>query len=166
MCRLEIADRHRQEEFATAGLLLQSLERALAEQRQLHLAHRALHAEQQSIVRVSGIVDAVLVDDQRADQSAELQQRVPVAPVAGKTRRFDRHYAAHAALADRRQQLIEAGTGNAGTGAAEVFVDHLDCRPAERTRAVNEAVLPTPALMIVQQLIWGRLARIDESTAG
>src|SRR5262249_4404825 len=48
---------------------------------------------------------------------------------------------------------------------AEVFVDHLDCRPAERTSAVNEAVLPTPALMIVQQLIWGRLAHIDESSA-
>ena len=30
------------------------------------------------------IIDAVLVDDERADETAELQQRVPVAAVAGQ----------------------------------------------------------------------------------
>ena len=127
--RLEVADRHGEEEFAAAGLLLQGLERALAEQRQLHLAHRALHAEQQAIVRMPRIIDAVLVDDQRADQAAELEQRVPVAPVAGEPRRLDRDDGADAPLADRGQQLLEARAGDAGAGTAEIVVDHLHGRP-------------------------------------
>ena len=48
---LHIADRHGEEELAAARLLLHRLERALPEHRQLHLAHRALHAEQQPVVR-------------------------------------------------------------------------------------------------------------------
>ncbi len=39
--RLAVADRHGEEQLATPRLLAQGLERALAEQRQLHLAHRA-----------------------------------------------------------------------------------------------------------------------------
>jgi hypothetical protein len=34
---------------------------------------------------VARIVDAILVDDQRADEAAELQERVPVAAIAGET---------------------------------------------------------------------------------
>ena len=45
--------------------------------------------EQQPIVRMARIVDAVLVDDQRADQAAELEQRVPVATVARQPRCLD-----------------------------------------------------------------------------
>ena len=129
---LEVADRHGEEQLATPRLLLQGLERALAEQRQLHLAHRALHAEQEAIVRVPRIIDAVLVDDQGADQAAELQQRVPVASVAGEPRCLERHDGADPALADRRQQLLEARAGNAGAGTAQIVVDHFDRGPAQR----------------------------------
>ena len=55
----------------------------------LHLAHRSLHPQQQAIVRVTRIVDTVLVQNQRTDQTAELEQRVPVAAVASKTGGFD-----------------------------------------------------------------------------
>ena len=163
---LEVADRHGEEQLAAPRLLLQGFERALAEQRQLHLAHRALHAEQQAIVRMPRIVDAVLVDDQRADQAAELEQRVPVAPVAGEPRRLERHDGADPALADRRQQLLEARAGDAGAGAAEIVVDHLDRGPAQGARAIGQAVLPTPALVIVEHLVAGRLANVDEGAAG
>lgn len=77
-----IADGDRHEQLAAARFTLQRLERALAQHRQLHLAHGALHAEQQAIVGMARIVDAVLVDDERADEAAELQERVPVAAVA------------------------------------------------------------------------------------
>ena len=160
--RLEVADRHGEEEFAAAGLLLQGFERALAEQRQLHLAHRALHAEQQAIVRMPRIVDAVLVDDQRADQPAELEQRMPVAPVAGEPRGLDRDDGADPALADRRQQLLEARAGDAGTGPAEIIVDHLDGGPAQGASAIDQAVLPAPAFVIVEHLVAGRLANVDK----
>ena len=84
------------------------------------------------------IVDAVLVDDQRADQAAELQQRVPVAPVAGEPRRLDRDDGADPTLADRGQQLLEAGPGDAGAGAAEIIVDDLHGGPAQRAGAIGQ----------------------------
>ncbi len=117
---LEVPDRDGEEEFAAARLLLQGFEGALAEERELHLAHRALHAQQQAVVRVAWIVDAIFVEDERAHQAAELQQRVPVAAVAGEPRGLDRDHGADAALADGGEQLLEARSGDPGTGAAEV----------------------------------------------
>ena len=166
MVHLAVADRDGEEEFAAAGLLLQGFERALAEERELHLAHGALHAEQQPIVRMPRIVDPILVNDQRSDQAAELEQRVPVAAVAGEPRGLDRDHGADAPLADGGEQLLEARTGDAGAGAAEIVVDHLDGSPPQRAGAVGESVLPTAALVIVENLIGGRLADIDESAAG
>ena len=54
---LHIADGDAEEELAPARLLAQRLERALAQDRQLHLAHGALHAEQQAVVRQARIVE-------------------------------------------------------------------------------------------------------------
>src|SRR5215470_13705 len=68
---LHIADRYSKEELAAGRLLLQGFERALTEQRQLHLAHRAFHAEEQAVVWMLWIIDAILVDDKCADQAAE-----------------------------------------------------------------------------------------------
>src|SRR3954468_8305653 len=82
--RLAVADRDGEEELAAAGLLLEGFERALTEERELHLAHGALHAEQKPVVRMARIVDPILIKDQRTDQAAELEQRVPVAAVAGE----------------------------------------------------------------------------------
>ena len=79
-----VTDGNRHEQLATTRLLLQSLERTLTQHRQLHFAHRAFHAEQQAIVGMARIIDAILVDDERPDETAELQERVPVAPVAGE----------------------------------------------------------------------------------
>jgi hypothetical protein len=41
--------------------------------------HHPVHAEQQSIVGMARIIDPVLVDDDRGDQSTELDQHMPVA---------------------------------------------------------------------------------------
>ena len=159
---LHIAGGDAEEQRAAARLLLQRLLRALAEQRQFKLAHRALHAEQQPIIGMARIVDSVLVDDERADQSTELDQRVPVAAIAGKTRRLDREHGADTALADRGQQPLEAGTGDAAARSAEIVVDDLDVAPAKLLGAIGKAVLPAPALMIVRELICRRLPDVDD----
>ena len=162
---LHIAGGDTEEQRATARLLLQRLLRALAEQRQFKLAHRALHAEQQPIIGMARIVDSVLVDDDGADQSTELDQRMPVAAVAGETRRLDREHSADAAVADRCQQPLEAGTGDAAARAAEIVVDDLDSGPAELLGAIGEPVLAPPALMIVHELIGRRLTDVDAGAA-
>jgi len=77
--------RHDPEELSASRLLLPSLGRSLSEDRQLHLAHGSLHAEHHSIIRLTRIVDTILVDDQTIDQATELKQRVPIASVARET---------------------------------------------------------------------------------
>jgi len=90
-----IARGHAENQVAATRHLAQRLLRALAEQRQFEFAHRAFHTQQQSIVGMARIVDSVLVDEDRADQSTELYQRVPVAAVAGEARSLDgKHHTA------------------------------------------------------------------------
>ncbi len=112
------------------------------------------------------IVYPVLVDDQRADQPAELEQRMPVAPVAGEPRGLDRDDGTDPTLADRRQQLLKAGTGDAGTGPAQIIVNHLHGGPTQRACSIGQAVLPAPALVIVEHLVARRLANVNKGGAG
>jgi hypothetical protein len=79
---------------------------------------------------------AVLVDDQCANETTELQERVPVAPVAGESRGFDRDRRADTPFADSCQQLLEPGPGNAAAGTAEIVVDDGNIIPAQLPRAI------------------------------
>ncbi len=161
----EIAGGHGHEELAPPRLLLERFLRTLAKQRQLHLAHRALHAEQQAIVGVAGIVEAILIDDQGADKTAELQQGMPIPAVARQPRSFVGDDCPHPSIADGGEQSLEARAGDTGAGAAEIVVDYLDAGPAQRTSAIGEPVLTAPALVIVENLVGRRLPNVDESRA-
>ena len=160
-----IAGRDTEEQRAAARFLLQRLVRALTKERQLQLAHRALHAEQQAIIGMPRIIDSVLVYDDGPDKSTELDQRMPVATVAGQPRRLDRKYGADAALADRCQQALEARPIDAAARAAKIIVDDLDGGPAELPGTIGEPVLTAVALRIVHELIGRRLADVDEGAA-
>src|SRR5712691_7986077 len=111
------------------------------------------------------IIGSVLVYDDGPDKSTELDQRVPVAPVAGQPRGLDRKYCADPPFTDRRQQALEARPVDAASRAAEIIVDNLDSGPAEPLGTIGEAVLSAAALRIVQELIGCRLADVDESAA-
>src|SRR5665811_591894 len=161
-----VADRHRHEQLPPSSLLLQRLMGALSQNRQLHLAHGSLHAEQKPIVRQTRIVDAILISDQRADQAAELQQRVPVAPVASQARSLDRDHDANAAFADGCEKLLEAWSGDARARPPEVVVDDADVGPTEAAGALDEPILPATAFDVVDHLIGRRLANIDDRRAG
>src|SRR5260370_29941080 len=90
---------------------------------------------------------------------------MPVAAIAGETRSLDRKDGADAPFADRRQQALEAGACDPAARAAEIIIDDLDSGPAELLGAFGEPVLPTPALVIVHQLIGGLMAGIDGRTS-
>ncbi len=161
-----VADGDRGEELAAARLLLERFMGALPQDRQLHLAHCAFHAEQEPVVGKTGIVDAVLIRDQRPDEPAELEQRVPVTPVAGQARGLDRHHRADPAFADRSQQLLEPGAADARAGAAEIVVDDADLGPAELPGSLDQPILPSTALDVVVHLIDRRLTDIDDRLPG
>ena len=62
--RADIADRNLRHHHAAPDLLTMCFHRPLAKQTDLELAHGALETEQETIVEQTGIIDAVVVDDQ------------------------------------------------------------------------------------------------------
>ena len=76
-----------------------------------------------------------------------------VPAISGETRGLDREHRTDTAGADRPDQTIEPGSGDAAAGAAKIIVDDLDGGPAQLTSTIDERILSTPALVIVQQLI-------------
>lgn len=157
-----VADRNALEQLAPARLGADRSPRALAERGQLHFAERPLHAKQEPVIGQARVMNPLLIDDQAAHQGAELEQSVPVAPVARQARRLDRDDRAHRALADGRQQAFEAGPRDAGTGTAQVLVGDDHVLPAERPRPVGQAILPPLALQVVLHLVERGLADVDE----
>ena len=59
---------------------------ALLQKAQLVLGHRALQSEQQPVVRLPRLVDAIRVDEQRSDQSAQVDEVVPIPAIAGEAK--------------------------------------------------------------------------------
>ena len=102
--------RQHEAELATASFRVACGEAPLPQQAQLVFRHRPLEPKQQAIVDESGIIGAVWIDDQGARQRAEIDQVMPVPPVAGQARRLDAVHRPDVARADHGDQTLEAGT--------------------------------------------------------
>ena len=102
-----------------------------------------------------GLVDAVLINDERADQPAELDQRVPISTVAGEPRCLNREHGTHMALTNGGEQTLEPRAAHARTRPAQVMVDDDHIRPAQMPGPLLQGILASPALGVVQQLVGG-----------
>jgi hypothetical protein len=127
--------------------------RALPQRRKLELAESAFHAQQQAIVDEPRIVYSVLIDDQAADQGAELQKGVPIAAVAGQARRLESEDRACIAAANPNEQALEAWARYPAPRAAEIVVNHNHLLPTQIAGARRQRVLASSALRVVQELI-------------
>jgi hypothetical protein len=78
---------------------------------------------------------------------------VPIASVARETRSLNGQDGADATLANGRQQLLEARSGDPATGATKIVVNYLNVAPTKLVPALDEAVLTPLALKIVCNLI-------------
>src|SRR5258706_12258773 len=108
------------------------------------------------------LIHAILIDDNGANQTTKLDQRVPIAPVARQTRRLDGEHCADTTFTDRGQQPLKARTADARTRAAKIVIDDRHISPTERARTLGQAILATPTLVIVRKLVHGRLPDVDE----
>jgi hypothetical protein len=87
---------------------------------------------------------------------------VPVAIVAGQSRRFHRQYGADSAITDRRQKptetrpLVMAGPRN-----VEIVINDDHLREAQLPRAILQCILTTTAFQVVPHLLQARLSNID-----
>jgi hypothetical protein len=90
---------------------------------------------------------------------------VPIASVARETRSLNGQDGADATLADGRQQLLEARSGDPTAGATKIVVNYLNVAPTELVPALDQAVLTPLAFEIVCNLIGRGLTDINDGTA-
>ena len=132
---------------------------------QLGLAHRALEAEQETVVVEGRIVDAVAIGDQRARKGADLEQLVPVPAGAGEAGDLEPHDEADVPEAHLGDKALEPRPALGGCpGAAEIVVNDRHPRPgpAQAAGVIDEPVLQARRLPVVLDLPQRGLADIDD----
>jgi hypothetical protein len=101
-------DGQRGDQFAAVGLGEHPTAQSGLDEGQLGFAHLPFHAEQQAVVEGAGVIEAVLVADQRRGHRAELEELVPVRGVAGQPGAFQAEHDPGAAQRDLGDQWLEA----------------------------------------------------------
>jgi hypothetical protein len=132
---------------------------------QLQLPHRALEPQDQPVVGVVRVVDAVLVGQQGAEEAADLQQVVTVLARAGQAADLQAEDQADVPEGDLGQQPLEAGAGDRRlTALALILVDDQDPlgRPAQADGVVGQRVLAVGRLAVVADLLGAGLTDVDD----
>src|SRR5256884_2947291 len=137
---------------------------ARADDVQLCLSERALHAEHKAVVELGWIVTAVLVDHERAGDGAQLEQAMPILVGARQPRGFqgeDRTDLAHGHIADQRLEVLAIGRSR--TGLAEIAVEDPDPlrAPAESLCLARQIVLALGTFLVEADLPHRRLTNVD-----
>ena len=134
---------------------------------ELGFAHRALEPEQKAVVEVRRVVDAILIEDERVGERADLEQAVPVGGVARKARDLETHHDARPAHAHLRHESLEAFAIGGRPRLPLVAVDDDDPFewPSERDGALAQGVLTLGALLVLEDLTQRRLPDVEVRVA-
>jgi len=88
---------------------------------------------------------------------------MPITSIARESRGVETKHRADLSGAQRGNQTIEAGSFDGATcSATEIVVDHFDIGEAASTNDFNQLVLAPLALQVQLNLLWRRLADIDD----
>src|SRR5262245_5696397 len=122
------------EQLAAAGLVQSAFGHPAAQEVQLGLTHNALQAEEQSVVEVGGVVQAIVVAQQRAEQAAQANQGGPVRIRACQAACLQAQDDADVIEPEFGQEVLEARTSRGRLPTPPLIrVDDLNtvARPAE-----------------------------------
>src|SRR6185437_17021566 len=75
--RLEVSQGYGQEQLAALRLVPGAPEQAVAHRNQLIFTHGTFHAEEEAIVAIQGVVDAVLIAQQGVEDAADVDEAMP-----------------------------------------------------------------------------------------
>jgi hypothetical protein len=117
-----------------------------------------LDPEQQTVVGVLRVVDAILVRDQGAEHGAELDHPMPVAVAARQARHLRHQHDPDLAEPDGGDQALEpCALMAARTRQPEIVIDDLHLRrgPSHVPRPLGELVLPPCTLLVLEDLALG-----------
>jgi hypothetical protein len=135
---------------------------------QLGLRHRPLQAEQQPVVDRRGVVETVLVADERVGEGAELEEAVPVGVVARQARALEAQHDACLVERDVGNEALEALPicgRRPGLALVDIDDDHLLALPAEGDRPARQVVLASGGLGVVGDLVEAGLAHVEVGIA-
>src|SRR5205807_10632730 len=91
---------------------------------------------------------------------------MPITSIARESRGVETKHRANLSGAQGGNQTIKAGSLDGATcGATEIVVDHFDIGEAASTCDFNQLVLAPLALQVQLNLLWRRLADIDDRLA-
>jgi hypothetical protein len=119
------------------------------------LCIRSIESQQESVVKMGGIVQTVLIEDQSVTERANLQQAVPIAAIARQAGDFQSNHQPSATHADvAHQSLKTLAVCGRSPGLSQVAVDDDDVIgiPAERDGTLPESVLTFGALGVFRDL--------------
>ena len=155
-------------ELPGLGLLLLAPQQPRPNPVQLGFAHGAFDPQEQAVIVLSGIINAILVDDEGIRQATDLDEAIPVAAGTCQARRLETEHGTDVAETDLGHQVLEAvATDGGGPGVALVLVDDLDVLlgPTESVGGSCQVVLASGAGDVVAHLHGGRLPDIDQGVA-
>jgi len=91
---------------------------------------------------------------------------MPITSIAGESRGVETKHRANLSGAQGGNEAIEAGAFDGTTcGATKIVVDHFNIGEATSTCDFNQLVLAPLAFQIQLNLLWRRLADIDDRLA-
>ena len=151
-------------QFAAAGLALDAALQAGADHVQLGFAHGPFEPEQQPVVETARVVQAVLVEDQRAGQGTEFQQAVPVAGVASQSGDLQAQHDPRASHAHLGHQLLKAFPVRCRRGGQPLVLidrDHTLGGPAQLNGLPAQRILTPGALRVLDHLVQRGLTHVE-----
>ena len=155
-------------ELAGLGLLELGSQQPRPNPVQLGGAHGALDPQDQAVVVLGGIINAVFVDDEGVGQAADFNEAIPVAATAGQSRGFQTQNGAGAAETDLGHQVLEAiASEGGGPGESLVLIDDLDAflGPSQLVGASRQVILAGGAGGMLADLDGTGLPDVDQSLA-
>ncbi len=128
------------------------------------MCFRSIQTQEQAIIEMRRIVDAVFIKNQGVGQRADLQQAMPVHRVSSQSRDFQAEHDSGSPQTDLGHQPLESfAIGGRGARLPQIRIDHDDSvqRPTQRDSVLPERVLPLRALGVLQYLTQGGLPDIQ-----
>lgn len=150
--------------MATADVLFEGFPRPLTPQAQRICGHRALHAEDEAVVQLAWIIDAIVIHEPGLRQGTEIDQMVPVPVVPRQAGRFQRYDNPDPPLTHGGQELPKAwALLESCATTASVVIDDDDLPTAQGAGTVRSGILAPLAFMVATDVRRAGLADIDVS---
>jgi hypothetical protein len=138
---------------------------ALLQDMQFSSRHGAFQAQQQTIMVLHRVVNPIQVCNQGMKEGAQLQKLMPVLVRACQPRHLHPQDDADMIQAHLPDQALEARSPLGATpGFAQILINDQDTGslPSQCLGAIDQAILQPRGLLMVQDLLDGGLAHIDD----